>query len=116
MDSHFDSNITNDENRNDSPECVTENTDSVVSSEIADTLIPEEVAVAAEVPVPQQKKEHRFLKKFFGCIGLAACFGIVAGGSFFGIKYALSRFFPQESAQIEETIGNNDSVAMAHFT
>lgn len=57
---------------------------------------------------PKKKKEHRVLKKIFGCIGLAACFGIVAGGAFFGVRYAFSHFFPKEAEQLEEFAGPTD--------
>lgn len=60
----------------------------------------------AEVPV-KKKKEHRFLKSFFRCVGLAACFGLVAGVTFFGVKYAFSRFLPQDAGQ-ENTTGVKD--------
>ena len=64
---------------------------------------PESASESVSEPVPvKKKKEHRFLKKLFGCIGLAACFGLVAGGAFFGIKYALSHIFPEETQQMEE--------------
>ena len=54
-------------------------------------------AASADTP----KKKSGAFKKLLGCIGLAACFGLVAGGTFFGVKLAFSHFFPQESAQIE---------------
>ena len=53
------------------------------------------------VSAKQPKKKRGFLRKSLGCIGLAACFGLVAGGSFFGVKLAFSHFFPQENAQLE---------------
>lgn len=48
------------------------------------------------VPYPMQppKKEHKFAKKFFGALALGLCFGVVACGSFFGVRYACKRFFP----------------------
>lgn len=53
--------------------------------------------------LPKRKKKSRGkLKIFFGCIGLAACFGIVAGGAFFGVKYAFSYFFPEKAAIMDE--------------
>lgn len=68
-----------------------------------------EVVDAPEATVPaKKKKEHKGLKKFFGCIGLAACFGIVAGAAFFGVRYAVSRLFPQEAAQMDEVVGPTD--------
>lgn len=54
-------------------------------------------AAPADVP----KKKRGFVKKLLGCIGLAACFGLVAGGTFFGVKLAFSHFFPEKNAQIE---------------
>lgn len=54
----------------------------------------------SEVPV-KKKKEHRVLKKLFGCIGLAACFGVVAGAAFFGVRYGISRLFPEEAEQYD---------------
>ena len=73
-----------------------------VSADIPEATVPETIA-----PV-KKKKEHKALKKFFGCIGLAACFGIVAGGAFFGVRYAVTRLFPQEAAQMEEVTGPGD--------
>jgi len=71
--------------------------------------IPEPVFLSTLSPeAPKKKKEHRFLKKFFGCIGLAACFGLVAGGTFFGVKYAFSRFFPEANERIEENKSNTN--------
>ncbi len=86
--------------------------------EVAATLTPSDdisvesphTPVALEAPAPKQKKEHRFLKKFFGCIGLAACFGLVAGATFFGAKYAFSRLFPEENAEIEEADNKQDYI------
>ena len=59
---------------------------------------------------PTPKKSHRKLKKFFGTLCLAACFGIVAGAAFLGVKYAVSRLFPEEpvlSGDLLES-GNDD--------
>ena len=58
-------------------------------------------ASVAGTPKPPKKKRG-FARKLLGCIGLAACFGLVAGGTFFGVKLAFSHFFPQESAQTEQ--------------
>jgi len=55
----------------------------------------------------KKKKEHRFAKKVFGSIVLAACFGLVAGATFFGIKHAYYHFFPEEGERLEETLQNN---------
>ena len=55
----------------------------------------------------KKKKEHRFAKKFFGCVALAACFGIVAGAAFFGIRHAYNYFFPEEAEKIEEVLQND---------
>lgn len=81
----------------------------------AETTVPAEEHVPAQAettalaePPKKQKKEHRGLKKLLGCIGLAACFGIVAGGTFFGVKYAFSYFFPEEAELVEEVTGDND--------
>lgn len=86
-----------------------------VSATSAATQIPPGVAEPASTPVEtlpetpvKKKKEHRFLKKLFGCIGLAACFGIVAGGTFFGVRYGISRMFPQENELSEEVTGPGD--------
>ncbi len=68
--------------------------------------VPETHIDSSQTSAPEpvkKKKEHRFAKKLFGCIGLAACFGLVAGGAFFGIKYALSHIFPDETRQMEGT-------------
>lgn len=63
-------------------------------------------------PEPTQKKEHRKLKKFFGTLGLAACFGIIAGAAFFGVKYAVFRLFPEAPTLSGELLesGNNNIV------
>lgn len=62
--------------------------------------------ITASVASP--KKKGRFFKKMLGCIGLAACFGLVAGGTFFGVKLAFSHFFPEKSAQIEDMPDTSD--------
>lgn len=61
---------------------------------------------SSDIPSEKKKKKGGKLKKFFGCIGLAACFGIVAGGAFFGVKYAFSYFFPEETVHMDELTGN----------
>ena len=72
---------------------------------------PEQKTASGAIPLSDdqpKKKEHRFFKSFLRCVGLAACFGVVAGVSFFGIRYAFYRFFPQETEQLEEVAGNKD--------
>lgn len=66
------------------------------------------VADLASVPVTAPKKKCGFIRKLLGCIGLAACFGLIAGGTFFGVKLAFTHFFPQESAQLEKQPGVGD--------
>lgn len=73
-----------------------------VSADLPETTVPETTVSV------KKKKEHKTLKKFFGCIGLAACFGIVAGGAFFGVRYAVTRLFPQEAAQMDEVVSPTD--------
>lgn len=81
------------------------NTDCVASdSDTTGTEDPQAIdAPFTEVvtDLPLQKKKHPFLKKLLGCIGLAACFGIIAGGSFFGVNYAVSRLLSQEGEPLE---------------
>ena len=79
-------------------------TETVATLPPTEETTPEEATVTAI----KKKKEHRVLKKVLGCIGLAACFGVVAGGAFFGVKYAVSRFFPEETRQSEEVTDNNE--------
>lgn len=69
-----------------------------ITEETAATITPAEDTVTESSPetAVKPKKEHRALKKVLGCIGLAACFGLVAGGTFFGVKHALSYFFAEE--------------------
>lgn len=57
---------------------------------------------------PKPKKEHRKLKRFFGTLGLAACFGVVAGAAFFGVKYGVSRLFPEEPALAGDLLDTTD--------
>ena len=61
-------------------------------------IVPEQVSE----PVATPKKKGRFVRKLLGCVGLAACFGLVAGGAFFGVKLAFSHFFPEKSAELSE--------------
>lgn len=77
-----------------------------VQTPVTETVVTPVVPIN-EAPV-KKKKEHRFLKKLFGCIGLAACFGIVAGGAFFGVRYGIYRLFPQEVEKLEEVTGPTD--------
>lgn len=64
---------------------------------------------AMGVPYPMQppKKEHKFAKKFFGAIALGLCFGVIACGSFIGVRYACKRFLPN----IYNAIVPEDAVA-----
>lgn len=80
MDSNFNNDLDKDKDRIVAEDAVTD------------------VSPAVEI---KQKKEHRTLKKVLGCIGLAACFGLVAGGTFFGVKQALSYFFAEEDPQTD---------------
>ncbi len=73
-------------------------TDPISSEEAEPATVIEQADFQEPAPEPKQKKEHRKLKKFFGTLGLAACFGIIAGAAFFGVKYAVSRLFPEEPA------------------
>jgi len=57
--------------------------------------------------IPSKKKKGG-LRKLLGCIGLAACFGLVAGGTFYGVKLAFSHFFPEESALVENLPDTED--------
>lgn len=50
-------------------------------------------------PVQKPKKEHRFFKKAVTCVLTAACFGLIAGATFLGVRYAYDRFFPQETTE-----------------
>ena len=64
----------------------------------------------------KKKKEHRFAKKFFGCVALAVCFGVVAGASFFGIRYAYHHFFPEEAERIEEALQKQPNKTKPNIT
>lgn len=84
-------------------------TDSVaatVETFSGDTWTPVEDSTPAIQPL--QKKKHSVLRKLLGCIGLAACFGLVAGGTFYGVKLAFSRLFPEKNAQIENMPDTTD--------
>ena len=52
-------------------------------------------------PAPAPKKKHTGLRKFFGCVTLAACFGLVAGCVFFGIRHAYYHFFADTVSKAE---------------
>ncbi len=116
MDSNYDNTII-DETATDSETVMPEpvvatglQADSPPQAEVAAAPlndIPESVVTEAVAP-KKKKKEHKVLKKVFGCIGLAACFGIVAGGAFFGVRYAVTRLFPQEAAQMDEVVSPTD--------
>lgn len=87
------------------PFVVPDGTQEIPNETVESSAVP--VAPLTDVPA-KKKKEHRVLKKLFGCIGLAACFGVVAGGAFFGVRYAVTRLFPEETEQLEELTGTND--------
>ena len=72
------------------------------TEETTEESVSPEVIPSSDAPSAKKKKGRGKLKKFFGCIGLAACFGIVAGSAFFGVKYAFSHFFPEETAHMDE--------------
>lgn len=89
-------------------EAMSETTEASLNSEAAseatdtstDTEATAEATAAsldAEAADKAPKKKGGFFRKLFGCIGLAACFGLVAGGTFFGVKLALSQLLPQNS-------------------
>lgn len=61
-----------------------------------------------EDKTPKGKKSHAGLKKFFACIGLAICFGIVSGVAFFGVKHAYSFFFPEKAEEYESVLNKTD--------
>lgn len=61
-----------------------------------------------EDKTPRKKKPHTGIKKFFACVGLAVCFGIVSGIAFFGVKHAYSYFFPEEAEKYEEVQSKSD--------
>lgn len=63
-------------------------------------------AAASDTVPGKKKKEHRFVKRFFSCIAFAACFGVVAGAAFFGVRHAYHYFFPEEAGKIEEVLQN----------
>jgi len=76
-----------------------ENSTLLPESGVSETESLPEQAVSCEPAEEQRpKKEHRRLKRFFGTLVLAACFGLVAGAAFFGVKYGISRLFPEKSA------------------
>ena len=104
MDSNLNNDLNNDTNATEPVAETTVTTDT--ATETAATITPAEDITSEDiapedtpVTVVKTKKEHRILKKVLGCIGLAACFGLVAGGTFCGVKYAVSRFFPEETVQ-----------------
>ncbi len=74
-----------------------------------DTVAEPSPEATSDFPQGKAKKEHRKLKKFLGCIGLAACFGLVAGGAFFGVKYATAYFFPEKQEVTEKAPVKTDS-------
>lgn len=76
---------------------------------------PENAQLGAAKDSPK-KKEHRFAKKFFGCIALAACFGVVAGTAFFGIRHAYNYFFPEAAGKIEEVLQSDTGKKTPNIT
>lgn len=82
---------------------------STASREPAAAPLPTDKPLQEE-PQKRHKSTHRSLKKFLGCVGLAACFGLVAGGVFFGVKYAFARFFPEENEVLEEVTNDKNFV------
>lgn len=70
-------------------------------------------ASANDVP---SKKKKGGVRTLLGCIGLAACFGLVAGGTFFGVKLAFSHFFPEKIAQLENLPDTSDLFQKANIT
>lgn len=99
-------------------------TDNKVNSPSADTPeasadeLPEDnTAFFAEIPEKNPCTKHPALKRFFGCIGLAACFGIVAGCAFFGVRYAVSHLFPEQTTISEQpSSGNKQPVTKQEIT
>lgn len=78
-------------------------TTDIVTEALPDTGTDTSGDGSAFGPSPKKsKKGHRRFKKFLGCVGLAVCFGLVAGGTFFGVKYAVSYFFPEKKELVEE--------------
>lgn len=79
-----------------------ENVPSQLSAASEELYQPETFAVpAADIPSAEKaprRKEHRFLKKFFGCVAAAVCFGVFAGAAFFGVRHAYAYFFPEKAA------------------
>lgn len=73
---------------------------------------PESAVIITDSDEPPKKRKKRsgFLKKLIACIGLAACFGIVAGSAFYGVKYAFSSLFPEKAPLLESDADKNDSV------
>lgn len=113
MDSNLNNDLNNDTNATEPVAETTVTTDT--ATETAATITPAEDITSEDiapedtpVTVVKTKKEHRILKKVLGCIGLAACFGLVAGGTFCGVKYAVSRFFPEETVQGEDASEHNN--------
>lgn len=68
------------------------------------------ITTVSDEPPKKKKKQSGFLKKLVACIGLAACFGIVAGSVFYGVKYAFSSFFPEKAPLLENEADKSDSV------
>lgn len=97
---------------------VTTAPEAVSPAEVPQSVIPqpatqEPVATAPLSDEAPKKKKHNscFMKKFVACIGLAACFGVVAGGAFFGVKYAVSALFPEKAEILETETDKHDFVS-----
>lgn len=101
------------------PKIIAETVSEAVT-ETASETVPKEVGspAASSAPIGEPtllsatppKKKSGFLRKLFGCIGLAACFGLFAGGTFLGVKLAFSHFFPEENALLERQPGVGDVI------
>lgn len=95
---------------NPSSETIPAETPVTVNAPVVETVPETDQATdkvfSVEIPDPPKKKKASGIRKFFGCIGLAACFGLVAGGTFFGVKYALSYFFPEETVIMDDIVNN----------
>lgn len=72
-----------------------------------------EVLAAPEDDAPSgeqapKRKQHRFLKKFFGCAAAAVCFGVFAGTAFFGVRHAYAYFFPEKTEVYGDVSNDSD--------
>ncbi|MCH5273233.1 MAG: trypsin-like peptidase domain-containing protein [Lachnospiraceae bacterium] len=82
------------------------------SAEAETAVFSESPAVTPAEPVEtgerSGKKRGRFLKKFFGGIAAAICFGAFAGAAFFGVRHAYSYFFPEKTDVYESILNGNE--------